>query len=61
MRDDGASTVRYVSSERGNEKLVDSGFIYVEEKVGGDVVHWRCEFFNKKKCRARGILAAVKK
>lgn len=47
------SPLKYVISERNKEKLVDGGFLYVKDKVVGEVVHWRCELFQKKKCRAR--------
>lgn len=45
--------LKFVESERGKKKLVDGGFIYVQDRVIRDVTHWKCELFLKKRCRAR--------
>ena len=46
--------MQFVTSERGAQKLVLEGFVYVKQKVlkdGG--VHWECELRHHRGCKAK--------
>ena len=45
------SPLKFVVNERGKQKLVNGGFMFLKDKVVGDVTHWRCDMYQKKHCR----------
>ena len=46
-------TLEFVSSEKGKQKLVDSGHLYVMDRRCGEKMYWKCDQNQKCKCRAR--------
>jgi hypothetical protein len=45
--------LKFVTSERGQPKLVEGGFVYLRERTVDTVTYWKCEQHKKKRCRAR--------
>lgn len=46
-------TLEFVSSEKGKQKLVYSGHLYVNDRRCGEKLYWKCDQNQKFKCRAR--------
>lgn len=45
----------FVSSQCGTRKLVINGFTYVCQRKGERRTHWRCDRYQKDKCRATAL------
>ena len=43
----------YVVSERNEKKLVDGGFLFVKDRVVGEVTQWKCDQYKKKHTRPK--------
>lgn len=47
------NNISYIKSERGKDKLILKGYIYVLEKQGFNKLIWKCENYQKIKCKGR--------
>ena len=44
---------RFIQSEKGKKKLCINNYMYFKERQIEDKIHWKCEQYQKTKCRAR--------
>lgn len=52
-------SVEYVKSEKGKSKLSLDGFLFVKDKQLANKIYWKCENFQKTKCKARIITDGI--
>lgn len=47
------NNISYIKSERGKDKLILKGYIYILEKQCLNKLIWKCENYQKIKCKGR--------
>ncbi|CAI6374670.1 unnamed protein product [Macrosiphum euphorbiae] len=45
--------LEFVLSQKGNQQLVNKGFVYTTDKIKEDKHIWKCVHYNRHKCLGR--------